>query len=438
MMKRTTILATAAAAQAVAPAAQVVLNATPQATTTTTTTAETARVISEVNSAPIDATPTIKDTALYPFHQEYKAQFIEFAGYHMPVRYAIHDSVGAEHLHTRSQAGLFDVSHMCQMSFYGADREKFLEYLTPADVSRLPANKSKLTMLLNEKGCLTDDCIVTRFENRTGLVVNAACAIKDLAHIRATMSAFGGDVHLDVHSDLALVALQGPKAKDVVEQLLGESLDKLLFMEARPATFGGDIHAMVSRSGYTGEDGFEISVPNAQIHRFCNMLMEAKSVKPIGLAARDSLRLEGGMCLYGNDLNDTINPVEASLIWTIAQSRRKNGGFLGYEAIQDVLQNPKLATRSRVGIKMIGRGPCPRDAKSEIKTANGVSIGHVTSGCPSPSLNYNIAMGYVKAEHAATGTKIMVAVNGGKREIEAEIVKIPFVEPKFHHKASMQ
>ncbi|KAF8927802.1 hypothetical protein BGZ47_001951, partial [Haplosporangium gracile] len=308
----------------------------------------------------------------------------------------------------------------------GKDRVKFYESITVADIENLPVGSSTLSVFTNENGGIIDDTIICKHQDSLYVVSNAGCADKDLAHIRAQLKAFqnkGGDVDLKIIDDHQLIAIQGPKAAAVIEELVGKSLQDFPFMDGRFLTIKG-IECHVARSGYTGEDGFEISVPNSDAVEFTKLLIADPRVELAGLGARDSLRLEAGLCLYGNDLDETTTPVEAGLTWTIGKRRRAEGGFLGAEKIQDQLKNG--VSRRRIGLVVQG---APAREGAAIY-ANGELVGKVTSGCPSPSTKKNVAMGYVKNGVHKSGTELEVEVRGRKQK--AVVTKMPFVPAGYH------
>jgi len=319
---------------------------------------------------------------------------------------------------------------MGQLIIHGAKRAAFLESITPADVLALKENQSRLSVLTNEKAGIMDDLMITSKANHVYMVVNAACKESDLKHMRAKLVDFnakhGADVRIEYIEDRSLVALQGPKSAEVLSRLLpaGTDLNSLLFMYTRELKVAG-IDCWVSRCGYTGEDGFEISVPSDKAVALWEAILEHKEVAPAGLAVRDSLRLEAGLCLYGHDMNDTITPVEAGLTWTITKRRRQEGGYPGHEIIAKQLADG--VEKRRVGL-IVKKGAPAREG-ALIKTADGTQIGTVTSGSPSPSLQKLIAMGYVKDAYSAVGTQLMVEVRGKLNE--AEVVKMPFLPAKY-------
>ncbi|KAF7732024.1 hypothetical protein EC973_007129 [Apophysomyces ossiformis] len=369
---------------------------------------------------------TLKKTALYDFHVQHGGKMVPFAGYSMPVQYA-NMGMLASHLHTREKASIFDVSHMLQTRVVGKDRQKFFETLVVADLQSLPIGQGTLSVFTNEQGGIIDDTIIMQQEGHLYVVSNAACADKDLAHIRKHLADFqnkGGDVDLHIIEDHSLIALQGPKAATALQELIGKDLNDFGFMHGRFMDVAG-VPCHIARSGYTGEDGFELSVPTSDIVSITTKLLAHPDVELAGLGARDSLRLEAGLCLYGNDLDETTTPVEAGLTWTIAKSRRATGGFLGAEHILPQIKGG--VSRRRVGLLVDGS---PARAGAEILNKEGEVIGTVTSGCPSPCLKKNIAMGYVKNGFHKKGTELSVKVRNKLNN--AIITKMPFVEAKYH------
>ena len=367
------------------------------------------------------------ETPLNALHAELGARMGPFAGYDMPIQYPT--GVLAEHLHTRKAAGLFDVSHMGQALLEGEDHAHiaaFLETLCPADLLSLSRGRQRYTQLLNEHGGVIDDVMATRPPSADGalrLVVNAARKAVDLALIGERLP---DGVRLTPLDDAALLALQGPLAAAVLMRFAaGEGLDRMAFMDARPARIAGVV-TFVSRSGYTGEDGFEISLPASEADRLARLLLSEPEVAPIGLGARDSLRLEAGLCLYGHELDETVDPVEAGLSWSIGKRRRAEGGFPGAGRIQLALaRGPE---RRRVGIRPDGRGPAREGA--EVVTAAGAPIGIVTSGGFGPSVGGPIAMGFVARSHAEVGEPVGLVVRG--KTLSARVVPLPFHPHAYH------
>ena len=378
-------------------------------------------------TAPSDGPP--KRTPLYDLHVSLGAKMVPFAGYEMPVQYPM--GVLKEHLWTRDKAGLFDVAHMGLCFLQGPDHAttaKVLEALVPADILGLTPGQQRYTQLLGDDGGILDDLMVTRspepVENGTlVLVVNAACKEADFAHIRTHLPP---DVKLFVTSERALLALQGPAAAAALERHI-PGIGALPFMTARFAALLGQT-VFLTRSGYTGEDGYEIAAPAAHAAAIWQALASHPLVHPIGLGARDSLRLEAGLCLYGHDIDTTTSPVEAGLAWSIQKRRRDEGGFPGAASIQRELKDGP--SRRRVGIRPDGRAPAREG--TEIQSASGDKIGTVTSGGFGPTVNGPIAMGYVASAHAKPGTKVQLVVRG--KPLPAEVVGLPFAPHRYFGK----
>ena len=356
-------------------------------------------------------------TALDGLHRELGAKMVAFAGYDMPVQYPM--GVLKEHLHTRSSAGLFDVSHMGQAFLMGDGAVDAFEALVPGDYQIMPVGKTRYTVLLNDQGTIMDDLMATRIEGGLYLVVNAACKDADFAHIAAKTA---GKADLQILGDRALLAIQGPKAGSVVERLCPESAD-MVFMNFREVEIGG-IKCFATRSGYTGEDGFEISVASSDAEALARKLLAEPEVDAIGLGARDCLRLEAGLCLYGHDISTDTTPVEADLKWAINKRRREEANFPGADIILEQLANG--TDRRRVGIQPAGRAPAREG--TEVQDGQGNAIGSITSGGFGPSVEGPVAMGYVKSGFAEPGTNVQLIVRG--KAAEATIVKLPFTP---HH-----
>jgi aminomethyltransferase len=360
-------------------------------------------------------------TPLHALHVELGARMGAFAGYDMPIQFA--SGILAEHLHARSRAGLFDVSHMGQAELVGPDHATVaaaLERLCPADFLGLAPGRQRYSQLLNAQGGIVDDLMVARppgADGRLNLVVNASRKAIDFALLESNLPP---SVRLTRLDSLALIALQGPSAVAALERLEPNGgLAAMAFMSAQPIPFGR-FTAFVSRSGYTGEDGFEISLPADEVEAFARRLLADPDVAPIGLGARDSLRLEAGLCLYGHELDETIDPIEAGLAWSIQKRRRLEGGFPGAARIQAALADGPA--RKRVGLKPEGRAPA-RDG-AEIVDASGAEIGRVTSGGFGPSVGGPIAMGYVASSAAAPGTPVSLMVRG--KPLAARVSPLPF------------
>ena len=367
----------------------------------------------------------LRKTLLHALHIARGGRMVPFAGYEMPVQYA--DGIIAEHNHVRSAAGLFDVSHMGQAFLVGADHEtvaRALETLVPADIVNLAPGRQRYTQFIDEAGGILDDLMVTRSADPDEdgvlfLVVNAATKEADYAHMSARLPA---GVRLIRADHRALVAVQGPMARQAVGRHCPEAVP-MAFMSAITTRFDG-IDCHISRSGYTGEDGYEISCKATRVRAIAERLLSEPSVKLIGLGARDSLRLEAGLCLYGHDIDTTTSPVEAALTWSIQKRRRAEGGFPGAERIQrEIADGP---ARLRVGIKPEGRAPAREGTEITLDDA---SIGKITSGGFGPSVNGPIAMGYVEARYAAPNMAVMLTVRG--KPMPARVATLPFVPHKY-------
>ena len=361
---------------------------------------------------------SLKQTALWRLHQDIGAKMVPFAGYDMPVHYAT--GIKQEHLHTREKAGLFDVSHMGQVILRGADRVSGLEALVPGELQYLKPNHLRYSFFTNAQGGILDDLMITNRGEDLFLVVNAACKAADIAHLRAHLPE---GVSVEVISDRALLALQGPGAAVVLSRLL-PGVEEMTFMSYRNIPYQGT-SLFVSRSGYTGEDGYEISVPDAHAPAFAQTLLAQDDVAPVGLGARDSLRLEAGLCLYGHDLTPEITPATADLIWAISKRRRQSGGFAGAEVI--LRQIAQGTARKRVGLLPDGKAPAREG--TEIRDMSDRPVGVITSGGFAPSLGRPVAMGYVDISAAQTGTGVHLMVRGTARP--AKIVPLPFVPHRF-------
>ena len=363
--------------------------------------------------------PSLQHTPLYDLHVARGARIVAFAGYAMPVQYRL--GIIAEHLHTRTQAGLFDVSHMGQIMLHGAAAAGALEALVPGDLQALAPGRMRYTLLLNDRGGILDDLIVTRVAGGLMLVVNAARKAADLAHLQARLER---SVTIEPRFDRALLALQGPAAAAVLARHTA-GVERLPFMTASEVAVAG-VPCFVSRSGYTGEDGFEISVAGDGAVALAERLLAEPQVAPIGLGARDSLRLEAGLCLCGHDIDETTTPVEAALTWTIGGRRREAGDFPGAAIIlRQLAEGP---ARKRVGIRPDGRAPAREG--TAILDPEGAPLGHVTSGGFGPSVNAPIAMGYVAAGRAAPGTALSLVVRDVPRP--AHVAPLPFVPTRYY------
>ena len=367
----------------------------------------------ENTEAPLSHTP------LHALHVELGARMVPFAGYEMPVQYR--GGIIAEHTHTRTAAGLFDVSHMGQAELTGAGAPA-LERLVPGEIIGLKDGRMRYTLLLNERGGILDDLMVTRLgPERLFLVVNAARKEADFAHLTARL---GAGARLERRDGRALLALQGPQAASVMVRLCPPAA-ALTFLGGAELEIAG-AGAIITRSGYTGEDGFEISVASAAAEGLARALLAEPEVAPAGLGARDSLRLEAGLCLYGHDIDETTTPIEAGLGWTVNKRRRQEGGFPGAEIILRQLADG--TARRRVGIRPQGRAPVREGAP--IQLPGGAEIGRITSGGFGPTLGAPIAMGYVAVAHAQVDTHVEVTVRG--KALPARVAALPFVKPNYH------
>lgn len=369
----------------------------------------------------------LKKTVLHDKHVEIGGKMVPFAGYSMPVQYP--DGIKDSHLFTRSSAGLFDVSHMGQIRLHGKDRVAFLEKLVVADVAALHDGQAQLSFMTLPNGGILDDTIITNFGDTVGMVINAGCKDKDLVHIREHIglaNANGQDVSLEIIDDHELLALQGPRAMEVMASLVeGVDLTQMPFMTALPMTVAG-VRCLVTRCGYTGEDGFEASIPGERTVELFETLIAKEEVRPVGLGARDSLRLEAGLCLYGNDIDDTTSPVEAGMNWTIGKRRREEGGFLGSDVILKHLNEG--ITRRRMAYVM-PKG-APARGGEELLNEAGETVGKVTSGAFSPTLGMAIGMGYANKPFNKGGTKLQVKVRSRVNDIEVK--KMPLVPAQYY------
>ena len=365
----------------------------------------------------VDQSETLKTTPLDALHRELGAKMVPFGGYAMPVQYPT--GILTEHLHTRRAAGLFDVSHMGQVRLVGDSATAAIERLVPGDVQALALGRIRYTMLTNGQGGIIDDLMIARRAGELGLVVNAGTKMGDIAHMGAHLPK---DVRLIHETARALLALQGPAAVTVLERHI-PGIGKTPFMSETAATLAG-VAITLTRSGYTGEDGFELSIPADRAADIARLLLAEPEVLPIGLGARDSLRLEAGLCLHGHDIDETTTPIEADLNWTISKRRRAEGGFPGDTAIQkQIAEGP---ARRRVGIQPEGRAPAREGAEIQIA---GQTVGRITSGGFGPSADRPVAMGYVDAAKAVIGTEVGLIVRG--KPLRARIAQMPFVPHNY-------
>ncbi|HEX9809345.1 MAG TPA: glycine cleavage system aminomethyltransferase GcvT [Alphaproteobacteria bacterium] len=358
-------------------------------------------------------------TALHALHLELGARMVPFAGYEMPVQYAT--GILREHLHTRSSASLFDVSHMGQALARGEGAARALEALVPGDIQALAPGRMRYTMLTTDTGGILDDLMVTATGDGLFLVLNAARKAVDLARLEAGL---GGPVRVEALPDRALLALQGPGAADALARHAPDAAG-LRFLGAVEMTVAG-VDCLVSRSGYTGEDGFEISVAADRAEAVARTLLAEPEVAPAGLGARDTLRLEAGLCLYGHDIDRTTTPVEAGLVWSIGKRRRADGGYPGAAVV--ARQLAEGVRRRRVGILPDARQPAREG--TEVLDKAGVAIGRLTSGGFGPTLGAPVGMGYVETPQAAPGTPLGLVVRG--KTLPARIARLPFVPQRYH------
>lgn len=376
-------------------------------------------------SAPATTAAPLLTTPLNALHLELGARMVPFAGYSMPVQYPA--GLMAEHVHTRTAAGLFDVSHMGQLKLVGLDAAAAFETLVPVDVIDLPVGKQRYGLLLTDEGTIIDDLMFFNQGNGTlFVIVNGACKVDDIAHIKARI---GQRCEVQPMPDHALLALQGPQAVTALARL-APGIEKLVFMTGGNYTIAG-CDCFVTRSGYTGEDGFEISVPAAQAEALARALLAQPEVKPIGLGARNSLRLEAGLCLYGNDIDTTTTPPEAALNWAIQKVRRtggaRAGGFPGADKVLAQIDNPASLPRKRVGLVALERVPVREH--TELQSTDGQKIGEVTSGLLGPTVNEPVAMGYVTPAFAAIGTRVNAIVRG--KAVPMEVRAMPFTPANY-------
>ncbi len=364
----------------------------------------------------------LKQTPLHALHLELGARMVPFAGYDMPVQYKL--GLIKEHQHTREQAGLFDVSHMGQVRLTGANAAAAMEKLVPVDVIDLAAGNQRYALFTNERGGIQDDLMITNAGDHLFVVVNAACKDQDIVHMRDNL---GDDVELEV-LDRALLALQGPAAASVLARFAPDCAN-MIFMSAISLSIDG-AECFVSRSGYSGEDGYEISIPNDAADRVARLLLSEPEVEAIGLGARDSLRLEVGLCLYGHDLDSNTTPIESSLLWALSKSRRADGdragGYPGAETIHR--QQAEGVSRKRVGLR--GQSRVPVREGAELVDADGRGIGIVTSGSFGPTVGAPVAMGYVETDFATADSEVFAMVRG--KPLAMTVAKMPFVPQRYY------
>ena len=373
----------------------------------------------------LSADTALLNTPLNALHIELGARMVPFAGYSMPVQYPM--GLMAEHHHTRAEAGLFDVSHMGQLRLVGPDAAAAFESLMPVDVIDLPVGKQRYGLLLTDEGTIIDDLMFVNRGTDIFVIVNGACKVNDIAHIQ---SRIGSRCQVIPMPERALLALQGPKAVTALARML-TGVEKLVFMTGSAFEWQG-AELFVTRSGYTGEDGFEISIGNEHVDSFARALLAQAEVKPIGLGARNSLRLEAGLCLYGNDIDTTTTPVEAGLNWAIQKVRRtggsRAGGFPGAHIVLGQLDGTQALQRKRVGL--IAQERVPVREHVELQNTQGLKIGEVSSGLLGPTANVPVAMGYVDAASASIGTVVNAMVRG--KAVPMTVSAMPFVPNRYY------
>ncbi|XP_073843770.1 aminomethyltransferase, mitochondrial [Musca autumnalis] len=379
----------------------------------------------------------VERTALYDFHVKNGGKIVNFGGYNLPVQYS-DQGISASHLHTRKFVSIFDVSHMLQTYIRGKDAVECMESVCTADIRGAANGSGSLTVFTNDQGCILDDLIVTKVqEDLLYVVSNAAMKSQDMSIMETAVNKFrsqGKDVAIEflTSADQSLIALQGPTAVEALSSLTPADLTKLYFMNTLVTEVAGVKNCRITRCGYTGEDGVEISIPSSHVEQVTEALLQQtkQQVKMAGLGARDSLRLEAGLCLYGSDIDNKTTPIEAALAWLVAKRRRAEENFPGAQIVNKQLKEG--VQRRRVGLKMDPSAkPPPARAGVEIYKDE-QKVGHITSGCPSPSLNINIAMGYIKEEYKQAGCPVQLKIRD--RFYSAEVAKMPFVKTTYYVK----
>lgn len=376
-------------------------------------------------SEPASEGQDLRATPLAALHRELGARMVPFAGWTMPVTYdGEHGGVIAEHTWCRTMAGLFDVSHMAVIELRGDNPAAGLETVTPAGITSLAEGRQRYGLLLNDDGGVVDDYMVTNWGSHLVMVANASRRDVDLEYLTSRLSPVG--VEVVERPDVALLAIQGPRAAEVLTGLADEpaTVGAMVFLDNRPLTVAG-IPVMAARSGYTGEDGFELAVDHDDAERLARLLLNHEAVQPVGLGARDTLRLEAGLCLYGNDLDETTSPVEADLLWSVPKRRREAADYPGAKRVERELADGP--DRIRVGIKPNGRRPVRDGAPLSL---GGGAAGSVTSGGFGPTVDGPVAMGYVRPEHAPVGTELTADVRG--KDVDCTVSELPFVPQRYH------
>ena len=363
----------------------------------------------------------IKETSLINLHKQYGAKLVEFAGYNMPIQYS--EGILSEHKFTRSNCGIFDVSHMGQLFIYGKeDLTKELEKIFPTDLQSLKTNQSKYSFLMNEKGGICDDLIITKIKKGYMIILNAACKVNDFKILKKKLDI---SYKIELKEDLSLIALQGPGAKNILGKVIPE-ITNLRFMHGGEFNYN-DLKIYITRSGYTGEDGFEISICTEQAEVFVRDLLENKNTMLCGLGSRDSLRLEAGLSLYGHELNENITPIEAGLSWALDKDRLNDSSLNGNQILSAQLNNNPA--NKKIGLVSVNRAML-RDGMI-LSDSNHNKIGKITSGCFSPNLNKSIALGYVNSEFNLE-SKIFCEIRNKMELVERS--KLPFVKKNYKKK----
>jgi aminomethyltransferase len=372
----------------------------------------------------------LKKTALHSFHLAQKAKMVDFGGFHMPIAYAKLGTI-KEHHYTREAASMVDVSHVGQFEIRGADRERFMEYITPVDFQKARLGQVSLSMIMNDKAGIMDDCMLTKMEDHLVMVFNGNNKEKDVNHmeeaLRSSPKLRGADVHF-IPLERSLITVQGPKTAEILSEFV-DGIPDMDFMECRQNLKIKGMDVQLSRCGYSGEDSFEIAVSNDDVVQLVELL-QSRNVELIGLGARDTLRMETGLNLYGNELSENTNPVALRLMWWISKRRMEEGGFIGYEALKHLKTNASKGAVPQLRVGLVSTGPIPR--RDTVIEVNGKEVGYVTSGVPSPTLKKNLALGFIDRELADVGTKVDFVIRG--RRVPAEIAKPPFLPPKYYRK----